>query len=236
MTGQSLEGWTPRPRPERRTIAGRHAKLRPIDVSRDAPGLYRLSHGPEADALWAYLPRGPFTDEASFTDYVAANAQSADPFFYAVTGARDDDAVGWLALMRIDSPNGVIEVGNILYTPALQRSIAATEAQFLAMAYIFDELGYRRYEWKCNNRNEPSKRAARRFGFSFEGLFRQHMIVKGENRDTAWFAMIDAEWPGLKQAYETWLEPGNFDAVGRQRISLATLTAEALGREEGIGT
>jgi RimJ/RimL family protein N-acetyltransferase len=128
--------------------------------------------------------------------------------------------------MRIDAPNRVIEVGNIMYTPAMQRTAGATEAQYLLAAYVFDELGYRRYEWKCNNFNAPSKRAAKRFGFTFEGVFRQHMIVKGRNRDTAWFAMLDGEWPARKAAYERWLAPENFDAAGGQKLRLSDLMPE----------
>jgi RimJ/RimL family protein N-acetyltransferase len=137
--------------------------------------------------------------------------------------------------MRIDPAHGVIEVGNILYGHSLQRSVGATEAQYLLMRHVFEDLGYRRYEWKCNDKNAPSKRAALRFGFSYEGLFRQHMVVKGKNRDTAWFAMIDAEWPALRDAYERWLAPSNFDAAGKQKAALGTLTAAALDRDPEDG-
>ena len=136
--------------------------------------------------------------------------------------------VGYQTLMRIDAANRVIEIGNVLYTPAMQRTIGATEAQYLFAAYVFDTLGYRRYEWKCNDLNAPSKRAAQRLGFTFEGVFRQHLIVKGRNRDTAWFSMLDSEWPLRRAAFERWLAPDNFDAAGRQRVSLANLNS-ALG-------
>ena len=176
------------------------------------------------DSIWTYLPAGPFADQAEFDAYIAACEDSKERIFYAVVDAAGR-AVGILALMEIRPAMRVIEVGNLVYSPTLQRTVAATEAQYLLAKYVFEELGYRRYEWKCNALNEPSMRAARRLGFTFEGIFRQHMIVKGRNRDTAWFAMLDTEWPGRKAAFERWLNPGNFDARGRQRLVLSALNA-----------
>lgn len=211
---------TPAPRPAHHIIEGRYCRLRPLDPARDTDGLYALSHGPEMDAQWAYLASGPYPDKTAFAAHVAKIAGgTTDPVYWAITDL-DDRAIGWLSLMRIDLANRVIEVGSILYTPALQRTPAATEAQYLIAAYVFETLGYRRYEWKCNDFNVPSKRAAKRFGFTDEGLFRQHVIVKGRNRDTAWFSMLDIEWPQRKLAFELWLDPANFDAAGRQKVAL----------------
>ncbi|MBK8648450.1 MAG: GNAT family N-acetyltransferase [Gemmatimonadetes bacterium] len=210
----------PAPRPVHVTLEGRFGRLRPIDPARDTARLYALSHGAEREALWAYLFTGPYADPQDFEAHVVTIAASLhDPVYWAVAD-RNDDAVGWLSLMRIDTRHRVIEVGSILYTPAMQRTALATEAQYLLARHVFDDLGYRRYEWKCNDLNAPSKRSAARFGFTYEGLFRQHMLVKGRNRDTAWFAMLDHEWPAKKAAYERWLAPGNFDADGRQRTRL----------------
>jgi len=215
------------PRPTPVVLEGRTCRLRPLDPARDAAGLYALSHGHEAEALWAYLFTGPYASRADFDPFLKGMADVRnEQLFWAITDG-DDRALGWLSLMRMEPAHRVIEVGSILYTPPLQRSIAATEAQYLLARHVFDTLGYRRYEWKCNNLNAPSKRAAIRFGFRYEGLFRQHMIVKGRNRDTAWYSMLDAEWPVRRAAYETWLHPGNFDAHGRQKQSLSALMASA---------
>lgn len=208
------------PRPAHCTLPGRFGRLRPLDTARDTERLYRPSHGPEREALWAYLWNGPFDDPASFAAYVASIASNTtDPVFWCVADANDE-AVGWLSLLRIEPAHRVIEVGHILYTPSVQRTPLATEAQYLLARHVFETLGYRRFEWKCNALNEPSRRAAERFGFTYEGIFRQHMIVKGRNRDTAWYAMLDHEWPACKARYERWLSPDNFDADGRQRRSL----------------
>lgn len=223
---------TPAPRPTHVVMEGRYCRLRPLDPPRDTDGLYALSHGPEAAWQWAYLFSGPYPDKTAFAAHVATIAAgTTDPVYWAIAD-KDDRAIGWLSLMRIDTTHRVIEVGSILYTPALQRTPAATEAQFLMMRHVFETLGYRRYEWKCNDLNEPSKKAAVRFGFTFEGLFRQHMIAKGANRNTAWYAMLDCEWPQRRLAFTRWLAPANFDAGGRQKISLTVMnetTAEAGG-------
>ena len=206
--------------PDRTPIEGRDVVLVPIDVAAHGPGLYALSHGPERDALWMYLWDGPYPSEAAFLENLAQKAVSTDPFFYSIVERSSGRAVGVASYLRITPKDRVIEVGSILFTPALQRTRGATEAMFLMARHAFDTLGYRRYEWKCNALNAPSRRAADRLGFTFEGIFRQHMIVKGRSRDTAWFAMIDRDWPAIRAAFEAWLDPANFDAEGRQRLPL----------------
>jgi RimJ/RimL family protein N-acetyltransferase len=220
----------PAKRLERITLAGRWITLAPLDASKHAEALYEGSNGdPARESVWAYLFDGPYRSLDEFQANLEAKASSADPLFFAVIENASGRAVGYQTLMRIDAANRVIEVGNIMYTPAMQRTAGATEAQYLFARYIFDELGYRRYEWKCNALNAPSRRAAQRFGFAFEGIFRQHMIVKGRNRDTAWFAMLDSEWPERKAAYERWLAPDNFDAAGRQKLKLSDLMPKGNG-------
>ena len=213
----------PAKRPERATLTGRHVTLVPLDAEKHADALFPLANGGERDRVWTYLADGPYADPQAFKASVAAKAKSEDPLFFAVIDNASGAPVGYQTLMRIDAANRVIEIGNILYTPAMQRTIGATEAQYLFARYVFDDLGNRRYEWKCNDLNAPSKRAAVRFGFTFEGVFRQHMIVKGRNRDSAWFAMLDSEWPARKAAYEHWLAAENFDAKGRQKTRLSDL-------------
>ena len=199
-----------------------------LDPARHGTSLFAAYQLDHAGVGWTYLPYGPFTDEPTFRSWLDGIAAKDDPLFHAIL---DDsgDAVGVASLMRISPETGSIEVGHIHYSPRLQRTRAATEAMFLMMRRVFEELGYRRYEWKCDALNEPSRKAAARLGFSFEGVFRQATIYKGRNRDTAWFAIIDHEWPALKAAYETWLDPGNFDAHGKQQQGLGALTAAALG-------
>lgn len=213
-----LSAWTPRPRPERVTLAGRYARLEPLDPARHGADLLASA---QADAQrFRWLFETPADDHAAFAAWLDRAANSPDPMFWAVVDARTGRAEGRQSLMRIDPGNGVIEIGNILWGPAIAGTRAATEALYLHAAHVFDDLGYRRFEWKCHNANEPSKRAARRFGFTHEGVFRQHMVHKGANRDTAWFAMIDGEWPALKARFQSWLDPANFDATGRQRRRL----------------
>ena len=218
----------PRPakRPERVILPGRAVTLVPLDTEAHADSLFHKANGGERDRVWAYLFDGPYADRQVFKASLAAKAQSEDPLFFAIIDNASGEAVGYQTFLRIEPAHRVIEVGNILYTSAMQRTIGATEAQYLFAAHVFDELGYRRYEWKCNNLNAPSKRAALRYGFSFEGVFRQHMIVKGRNRDTAWFAMLDSEWSRRREAFERWLDPGNFDTAGRQKVSLMSLNTE----------
>ncbi len=197
-------------------------------------GLEKLAprHGPDLweevkdhDALWTYMFYGPFADRVSFLAWIEERAKLEDPFSYAVVDP-DGRARGIVALMEIRPAARVIEIGNIVYGPTLQRTPLATRVQYLVARHAFETLGYRRYEWKCDALNAPSRAAALRYGFTFEGIFRQHMIVKGRNRDTAWFAMLDGEWPARKRAFERWLAPDNFDAAGRQRQRLAQLMHE----------
>ena len=210
------------PRPEHKALQGRYVTLVPLK-SEHAPALYPQFHG-ENDHVWTFMYEAPFASEEAFQKHIDAKADSTDPLFFALIDNASGKPVGQATYMRIDHVNRVIEVGNIIFSPLLQKTPAATETMYLMAKYAF-ELGYRRYEWKCNALNEPSKRAAARFGFTYEGTFRQHLIVKGHNRDTAWFSMLDSEWPAHKAAYEAWLLPSNFDAHGQQLQSLTALRA-----------
>lgn len=213
------------PYPQRCVLDGRFVRLEPIDPVRHGASLWRESHGADRDALWQYLFEAPFPDEHAFDAHLQRLATAADRVFYAIVDRDSGAALGYQSLMRIDPANRCIEVGSILYGPRLQRRPGGTEAQFLLMQYVFDQLGYRRYEWKCNALNLPSQRAAARFGFTFEGVFRQHMIIRGRSRDTAWYAIIDPEWPTVKEAMLRWLAPGNFDASGNQKQGLVAIRA-----------
>ena len=212
---------TPAKPPGAVAIDGIHARIERLDPTRHGPALWDAVRGD--DSLWTYMGYGPFTGRAAFDAWLAARVAAADPFAYAVIDRAAGRATGTVTLMEIRPAMRVIEMGNIVYAAALQRTPAATEAQYLLARYVFEDLGYRRYEWKCNDLNAPSRRAALRLGFTFEGIFRQHMIIKGRNRDTAWFAMLDSEWPSRKAAFERWLDPSNFDADGRQRVNLAAV-------------
>ncbi len=214
-----LSNWKPVLLPRREPIQGRTAALEPLDAARHAAPLWRAVQG--RDELWQWLFDGPFATEADFTADIVQKQSAADRIFYAIIPAATGQAAGYASYMRMEPANGVIEVGNILYSPALQRTTAATEAMYLMACHVFEDLGYRRYEWKCNAENAPSRRAAQRLGFTYEGIFRQHMVVKGRNRDTAWFAMLDSEWPARKAVFEAWLAPGNFDGGANQVRSLA---------------
>jgi RimJ/RimL family protein N-acetyltransferase len=208
-------------RPQATVLPGRVVTLRPFDRPSQAEALYHATHGPEKEDLWRYMSEGPFPRPADFNAAFDKKQSSADPFFFAIIDNATGVPVGQAAYLRIEPVHRVIEVGNILFTPALQRSCGATEAMYLMARHAFEDLGYRRYEWKCNALNQPSRRAALRLGFVFEGIFRQHMIIKGRNRDTAWFSMLDTEWPRCRANFEQWLAPSNFDPGGRQKISLS---------------
>lgn len=209
----------PAGRPGEVILEGQFAVIEKLDPTRHGPAFWEgVRHD---DSLWTYMGYGPFDGEDAFNDWLVARSAATDPYAYAVIDRRTGTATGSVTLLEARPAMRVVEMGNIVYAPSLQRTPAATEAQFLVAAYVFDTLGYRRYEWKCNALNAPSRRAALRLGFSFEGIFRQHMIVKGRNRDTAWFSMLDSEWPARKRAFERWLDPSNFDADGRQRVGLA---------------
>ena len=223
---ENLSNWTPRPRPERVVLEGRYVRLEPLDAARHGDGLFEASSVEDADARFRWLPDLPPAKPADMQAWLSKAATSSDPMFFAVIDKASGKVAGRQSFLRIDPTYGVIEIGHIYWGPLVARRPGATEAQFLFARHAFDQLGYRRYEWKCNDRNEPSKRAAERFGFKYEGKFRQHMIVKGENRDTAWFSIIDQEWPALRRAYEAWLAPANFDAGGGQKRRLEELRAE----------
>ena len=212
---------SPAQRPGPVTLIGRYATLVPLDPATHAASLYEEVRG--RDEVWLYLFEPAPTTRAAFDALLRRKASSPDRVYLTVMDHTLGQAAGYASYLRIDEAHRSIEVGDILFTPAIQRTRAATEAMYLMTKHVFEDLGYRRYEWKCNDLNEPSKRAAVRFGFRFEGVFRQHLIVKGRNRDTAWFAMLDSEWPARKAAFEQWLAPSNFDAAGRQRTSLSSL-------------
>jgi RimJ/RimL family protein N-acetyltransferase len=220
-----LKNWTGCPRPERKVLEGRYVRLEPLDPARHGDGLCEASSVADAADRFRWLPDYPPESREAFQPWLDKAASSEDPLFFAVIDKASGKVAGRQTLMRIDAANGSIEIGNIYWGPLVSRKPAATEAHFLFVQYAFDELGYRRFEWKCNNRNEPSKRAALRFGYQFEGVFRQHYVVKGENRDTAWYSIIDKEWPALRHAYEAWLDPANFDAAGNQKQRLEAFTA-----------
>ncbi len=219
----------PRPakRPERVVLHGRLVDLVPLDPASHGESLYQLTCGTDNEYLWTYLLKGPFNDRKECDAYLRQQATSEDPMFFVVVEKRSARAVGWASYMRVEPTHRVIEVGHIMFSPALRRTVGATEAIYLMTRNAFEVLGYRRFEWKCNALNAASRRAALRFGFAFEGIFRQHMIVKGRSRDTAWFSMVEAEWPKRKTAFEMWLQPSNFDQEGRQKTSLSALNGVA---------
>lgn len=227
--GFPVEGWTERPRPPRTAIEGRHCRVEPVDAARHAADLHAANREDAQDRIWSYLPYGPFETLDDYRAWMEATCLGDDPLFHAIVDAKTEKAVGVASYLRIEPPVGVIETGHINYAPRLQKTAAATEAMFLMMRRVFDELGYRRYEWKCDALNAGSRAAAERLGFTFEGIFRQATLYKGRNRDTAWYAVTDGDWPTIKAAFERWLDDANFDADGRQRESLSVLTMAARG-------
>ncbi|UIN19552.1 GNAT family N-acetyltransferase [Herbaspirillum frisingense] len=225
--GPALPDWQPRPRPSVQTLQGRYCRLERIDLARHGAALYAAFAEATDGRDWTYMMSGPFPDEASYLHQAELMQASQDPLHYVVIDQATGRALGSMALMRIEPAHGVIEVGHIAFSPQLKRSRVATEAHYLLMRHVFEDLGYRRYEWKCDSLNGPSRRAAQRLGFCFEGIFRQAVVYRGRSRDTAWFSIIDGQWPQLQQAFQCWLQPDNFDAEGRQRQALSTLTAPA---------
>ncbi len=220
--GAPVENWTPRPRPPKTVMEGRYCRVEPISVDAHAADLFRAFRTDAEDRIWTYLPYGPFDDEGAFRQWLTASCLGDDPLFHAIIDKQTGTAVGVASYLRIDPDFGVIEVGHINYSPLLQRTPAATEAMFLLMRRVFSELGYRRYEWKCDNLNAGSKKAAARLGFRYDGLFEQATLYKNRNRDTAWFSILDKNWPSLEEAFTAWLDAGNFDADGRQKQPLRT--------------
>ena len=226
-SGEIVATPLPVPGPARADLTGTFSRLEPLDPARHAAELFAASHQPGAETLWDYLAYGPFADLAAFQAWLEERAISDDPLFFAIRELTSGQAVGMASYLNIVPVHGSIEIGHIWFGPALQRTPAATEALFLLLRHALDDLGYRRMEWKCNARNAASRRAAIRLGFRFEGIFYQHMVTKGRNRDTAWFSILDHEWPPLRDAFEAWLAPENFDADGRQRRALGDCTRPA---------
>ena len=225
--GFSIGDWTPPVRPPGEPMIGRYCRLERLDADRDGPSLFDAYALDSEDRNWTYLPQGPFENYAEFYIWLSDMAKLDDPFFFAIIDGESQTSVGIASYLRITPPAGSIEVGYIHYSPLLQRTPAATEAMYLMMEQAFT-LGYRRYEWKCDALNAPSRIAAQRLGLSYEGVFRQATVYKQRNRDTAWYATIDREWPDLKQAFEQWLDPNNFDNDRNQKTRLSTLTAPLL--------
>lgn len=224
MTDDTLLDWKPVSPPPRSAIAGRYVRLEPLDATVHGDDLWHALQGLDSDpALWDYLPYGPFAERAAFDAWLQDKQSTSDPLFFSVIGKTNGRAVGLLSFLRIAPNDGCIEIGHIAFGRAMQRSPASTEAIWLLMSLAMDDLGNRRLEWKCNARNARSLRAAERLGFVQEGLFRQHAVIKGKNRDTAWFSIIDSEWPQCREAFVRWLSPDNFNEQGKQRQRLEAL-------------
>lgn len=221
--GPAIPDWSPRARPPATPMIGRLCRVEPLDAQRHIDDMHAAFSEAADGRDWTYLSVDYLARDA-YRDWLTKLGANGDPMPHVIVDQTTGKAVGTASFMRIDPLNGVIEVGHILLAPRLQRTPAATEAMFLMMRRVFEELGYRRYEWKCDALNAPSRTAAQRLGFRFEGIFRQAVVYKGRNRDTAWFSIIDSEWPSLNRAYRRWLEPNNFDPAGRQRERLSELT------------
>lgn len=221
--GFPVPGWTARPRPPHAPIAGRFTNIEMLSAAAHAADLHEANLQDREGRNWTYLPYGPFGTLAEYKAWMEKTCTGEDPLFHAIIDRATGKAVGVATYLRIDPAVGVIEVGHINYSPLMQRKPTATEAMFLMMRRVFDELGYRRYEWKCDSLNAPSCGAAVRLGFKFEGIFRQATIYRGRNRDTTWYSITDQEWPAIKAAYEAWLDPANFDAAGQQKKKLSEL-------------
>lgn len=217
---QSFSDWIPCETPGQWPLPGERVVLEPLDWDAHGDGLYRAVAEPSLADLWTYMPVGPFETQTAFRKIFSSVAAAGNWQTMVICGRDSGTVLGMASYMRLREAHGSAEVGCVAFGPALKRTPEATEAMYLMAAHLFDELGYRRYEWKCHNENAASKRAAERFGFAFEGVFRNDMIMKGQNRDTAWFAMIDADWPNIKKAFQHWLAPRNFDAGGQQKQTL----------------
>ncbi len=219
--GDAIENWMPRDVPARETLLGRTCRLEPVDPERHLESLWSAVSADVEGRMWTYLPYGPFESMEAYRSWMLATCTGADPLFFAIVEHESDRALGLASFLRIDAPVGLIEVGHVQFSPRLQRSTLATEAMFLMMRRVFQELGYRRYEWKCDALNAASRRAAERLGFRFEGIFRQATLYKGRNRDTAWYSILDIEWPALDEGFRRWLDPSNFQRDGRQHTPLS---------------
>jgi RimJ/RimL family protein N-acetyltransferase len=225
--GEALD-WVAVQPPGRPRLQGSHVLLRPLEVPRDVERLYGVSHAPEGDpAIWTYLPYGPFADAGEMRAALESVQASTDAILFTLVLPADEQPLGVASYLRITPEHGVVEIGHIWFARELQRTTAATEAVYLLARHVFDDLGYRRLEWKCDALNAASRRAAERFGFTFEGVFHKHMVVKGRNRDSAWFALTDERWPAVRRGFEAWLAPENLDGEGRQRRSLGALIEES---------
>lgn len=225
--GDPVDGWIPPAPPSRSVMEGHWCRLEPLDPATHAEELFAANQLDRESLIWTYLPYGPFERYGDYVRWIEEVCASDDPLFFAIHDLGSGRTMGVASYLRIRPASGSIEVGHLNFSPLLQRTPAATEAMYLMMRHAF-ELGYRRYEWKCNALNTPSRIAAQRLGLSFEGIFRQHSVVKGRNRDTAWYAAIDSEWPELRRAFESWLDPANFDDEGGQVLRLSQLTAPLL--------
>jgi RimJ/RimL family protein N-acetyltransferase len=221
--GEALQGWTARPRPPQTPMEGRWARVEKLDPVRHAADLWEAVSADRENRNWTYLSVGPYARAEDYRAWLEVAAKSEDPLFHAIIDRKTGKAVGIASYLRIDPPHGVIEVGHINFSPLLQRTPVATDSMYLMMRRAFDELGYRRYEWKCDSLNAASRAAAERLGFQYEGLFRQAVVYRGRSRDTAWLAIIDKDWPALKARFERWLDPKNFDRAGRQKKRLAEM-------------
>jgi RimJ/RimL family protein N-acetyltransferase len=222
--GQRIDHWQNAQLPKAISLQGQYCRLEPLNPDIHGQALY-LANSTDDGSMWTYLPYGPFEQLSDYMAWLTQISAGSDPLFYVIISQATQQPLGLASFLRIDPANGVIEVGHLAYSPSLRHTVMATEAMYLMMQYAFD-LGYRRYEWKCNALNHPSRHAALRLGFTFEGIFRQAMINKGRNRDTAWFSIIDSEWPALKQVMQQWLDPQNFNAEGQQLSALSVLTAQ----------
>lgn len=229
MPEDELNGWSGRLAPPRSAFESERVRLEPVSVTAHGDQLWDAVKASDDPDQWTWLPYGPFADRESFLTWLAEREASDDPLFLAIVDRASGQAVGMCSFMRIDAKNGAMEIGHIWFSPVIQRSTIATEAIFLLQRRTFDELGYRRLEWKCDNNNLRSKRAAVRFGFTPEGVFRKHLITKGRNRDTAWFSLLDDEWPATRAVFEAWLSPENFAEGGSQRRSMAEIRESLAG-------
>ena len=224
LSGHVVETPPPSLVPPRINLVGNHVALEPQDAAKHAEALYRCSHdNEEALRIWDYLAYGPWPSVEAYADVIKNQSASFDPIFYALRVKESNQVCGQASLMDIHATNGVIEIGHIWFAPSLQRTTAATEALYLMIKHAMDDLGYRRMQWRCNSLNEGSRAAARRLGFRFEGIFYNHLIFKGKNRDTAWYSILDDEWPEVKTNLEQWLDPSNFDSEGCEKASLSSL-------------
>ena len=228
--GLPVADWRGAKPPVRETMQGTRCRLEPLDAARHGPGLYR-AYAADPDGInWTYLPYGPFIKESDYHDWLSERQTAVDECFFAIVDPKSDLPLGVASYLRISPQTGSIEVGHLSYSPALQRTAASTEAMYRMMKRVFDDWGYRRYEWKCDRLNAPSRAAAMRLGFRYEGVFRKLMVIKGRNRDTVWFSIVDDEWPEIRTAFENWLAPDNFDEAGRQRRRLEELMPETAGK------